>query len=179
MVSYLFICERAHFSEFRDIIFYPKLKSISPPNQANTKNPGTSNTLKRILCTENWLPGRILATENWLPERYCALKTGFPEQNLVSVDFFSGQLVFSAQYLSCCHFSVQIFFRVAIFSVHCQYQDFQFLLDLEGKNAKDLDENIVSELRKMSSFTNEKLVDYDRIPLGQFYDRNIQYNNKH
>ena len=53
------------------------------------------------------------------------------------------------------------------------------MLDLEGKNAKDLDENIVSELRKMSSFTNEKLVDYDRIPLGQFYDRNIQYNNKH
>ena len=51
------------------------------------------------------------------------------------------------------------------FLVHCLCQDFQFLLDLEGKNISDLDKNFVSELRKFRSFRYKKLVDHDRIPL--------------
>ena len=117
-----------------------------------------------------------MCTEKWLPERYCALKTGYPEKKSTDRSLFSGQPVFSAQYLSGSHFSVHIIlpgsqFSVhtilpgSHFSVHYQFQDFQFLLDLKGKNISDQDKNYVSELSKMSPFIYKKLADHDRIPL--------------
>ena len=41
------------------------------------------------------------------------------------------------------------------------------MLDLDGKKTSVLDENHVSELRKMSFFTYEKIADHDRIPLSR------------
>ena len=81
--------------------FHSKRRSFPPPNQAKTKNPGTSSALK-----------------SGYPEEYCALKTGYPEKKLMSVNFFSGEPIFSAQYLSGSQFSVLNTLPRSLFSVH-------------------------------------------------------------
>ena len=80
MVSYLFICKRACFAEFRDIFFVQICGVLPPQKKKKLKFLGLVVHLKvatrRKLFTQNWLPGRKCCTEKLLPEKNCALKTG-------------------------------------------------------------------------------------------------------
>ena len=73
MIGYLFICERVHFAEFRDIFCIP-IRLVFPP-QINQK-------LKILELVRHWklATRKGIGTQKWLPGKVSAFKTGYPEK---------------------------------------------------------------------------------------------------
>ena len=125
MVSYLFICEKAHFSEFRDIILiqnwglFPlqiKQKQKILELAVHWKVASRKNIVHwkgatgKISCIENRLPGKVSNVGR------------FP------VTTFQCPILFRVASFQC-----TIFFRVAIFQCKASTRIFSFWLIWKGK----------------------------------------------